>query len=172
MISLGCHQLVANYIKGSFLKGHVPWGTVTIWPSWACIKDVIIISIKSINHSLQFIQFLSSLLSTVCYARCRFWSNSFHLYFQQYATHAAAFDRSSDEPLCSSFYSIFMCSKNQEPSWLHVYFNALKFLIGKSASPAYLQLRSTPDNKKSLVFMLWLTTWKPKIGNMALVMGS
>ena len=153
MISLGCHQLVANYIKGSFLKGHVPWGTVTIWPSWACIKDVIIISIKSINHSLQFIQFLSSLLSTL-------------------STHAAAFDRSSDEPLCSSFYSTFVCSKNQEPSWLHVYFNALKFLIRMSVSPSYLQLRSTPDNKKSLVFMLWLTTWKPKIGNMALVMGS
>ena len=153
MISLGCHQLVANYIKGSFLKGHVPWGTVTIWPSWACIK------MRSLSQSRVSIIHFNSF-------------NSFHLYFQQYATHAAAFDRSSDEPLCSSFYSIFMCSKNQEPSWLQVYFNALKFLIGKFASPAYLQLRSTPDNKKSLVFMLWLTTWKPKIGNMALVMGS
>jgi len=70
MISLGCHQLAPNYIKGSFLKGHVPWGTVTIWPSWACIKrcdhylNQEYQSFTSI-HSIPFISTFNSMLRTL-----------------------------------------------------------------------------------------------------------
>jgi len=47
-------------MKGSFPKGHVSSRTYTLWPSWACIKDGVLV-LNRYNHYINSFTLLLSL---------------------------------------------------------------------------------------------------------------